>query len=131
MSGDELDVGTIEGLGVRAHVEPLGAIDGALDAGVLVLTNGRYRFRHELVRQALIEEVPPHRRLKMHREIAAGLAEMDAPPASVARHFLEGGNPRGALPWLLAAAREALRLAAFSDTLRHLGNVCERGRSEG
>jgi DNA-binding SARP family transcriptional activator len=120
LSGDEFDVGMIEALAALAQVSPLAALDGALDAGVLALASGRYRFRHQLVRQALIEQVPPHRRLKMHREIATRLAEMETSPASVARHWLEGGNAREAMPWLLAAAREALRLAAFSDALRHL-----------
>ncbi|MDP1647626.1 MAG: AAA family ATPase [Rubrivivax sp.] len=120
LSGDEFDVGTLEALAAQAQVPTLAALDSALDAGVLVLSGGRYRFRHELVRQALIEQVPPHRRLKMHRHIAAQLAEMDAVPASVARHWLDGGNRRDAMPWLLAAARDAVRLAAFSDALRHL-----------
>ncbi|HZH07878.1 MAG TPA: AAA family ATPase, partial [Lautropia sp.] len=120
LSGDEFDVSMIEALAVPAQVQMLAALDGALHAGVLVLSGARYRFRHELVRHALIEQVPPHRRLKMHRQIAAQLAEMDSVPASVARHWLEGGNRRDAVPWLLAAAREALRVAAFSDALRHL-----------
>ena len=120
LGGDLLDVRTVEALAALAQVPTLEALDGALEAGVLVLAGGLYRFRHELVRHALIEQNPPHRRLKMHRDIAAQLAEMDAVPASVARHWLEGGHPRQAKPWLLAAARDALRLAAFSDALRHL-----------
>ena len=120
LSGDDLDVRTVEALATMAQVPTLAALDSALEAGALVLAGGRYRFRHELVRQALIEQVPAHRRLKMHRDIAAQLAVMDTPPARVARHWLEGGHPRDALPWLLAAARDAVRLAAFSDALRHL-----------
>jgi tetratricopeptide (TPR) repeat protein len=120
LGGDELDVRTVEALATLAQVPTFAALDGALEAGVLVLSGGRYRFRHELVRQALIEQVPPHRRLKMHRHIAAQLAGMDAVPASVARHWLEGGHPRDAMPWQLAAASQAVRLAAFSDALRHL-----------
>ncbi|MBA3479823.1 MAG: AAA family ATPase [Lautropia sp.] len=123
LSGDEFDVGTIEALAMLAQVQPFPSLDGALDAGVLVLSEGRYRFRHELVRQALIEQVPPHRRLKMHRQIAAQLAEMDSAPASVARHWLAGGHTRDAVPWLVAAAQQAIRLAAFSDALRHLEPV--------
>ncbi len=120
LSGDELDMRTVEALAPLAQVPTFTALDAALEAGALVLAEGRYRFRHELVRQALIEQVPPHRRLKMHRQIAAQLAEMDALPASVARHWLEGGNPRDAMPWQLAAASESVRLAAFSDAVRHL-----------
>ncbi|MEQ1806011.1 MAG: hypothetical protein ABL900_11615 [Burkholderiaceae bacterium] len=44
-------------------------------------------------------------------------------PAIVARHWLEGGSLREAMPWLLAAARDAVRLGAFSDALRHLEPV--------
>ncbi len=120
IGGDEFDVAFIEAIAAQAQVQPLSALDGALDAGVLVLVDGRYRFRHELVRQALVEQLPPHKRVRMHREIAARLGEMGAAAASVARHWLEGGNPREAMPWMLAAAREALRLAAFGDVLRHL-----------
>ena len=60
--------------------------------------------------QALLDLVPPHHRLKMHREIAAQLADMDAVPANVARHWLEGGRPSDAMPWLLAAARDAAHI---------------------
>lgn len=120
LGGDELDVRTVEALAVLAEVPGLAALDGALDAGVLVVADGRYRFRHGLVRQALMDQVPPHRRQPMHRQMAAQLAEMDAVPARVARHWLEGGQPRNAVPWQVAAAREAVRLAAFSDALNHL-----------
>ena len=120
LCSDEFDVATIEALATEAQVQSLAAIDAALAAGVLLPVASRYRFRHHLVRQALIEQVPPHRRLKMHRQIATRLAELDGPPASIARHWLEAGHRRDAQPWLLAAAREAVRLAAFSDALRHL-----------
>jgi tetratricopeptide (TPR) repeat protein len=56
----------------------------------------------------------------MHRQIAIRLAELDSPPAAIARHWLEAGHRQDAMPWLLAAAREAVRLAAFSDVLRLL-----------
>ncbi len=132
LSGDEFGAEMVESLADLAQVPTLAALDTALDAGVLVLLDGRYRFRHALVRQALIEQVPPHRRLKMHRHIAAQLEEMDAAPASVARHWIEAGSPRQALSWSLAAARDAVRLAAFSDALRHLTPVlaCQPDHAE-
>lgn len=120
LSGGEWSVSTVEALATLAQVPTDAALDRALEAGVLVFAGGRYRFRHELVRQALLDQVPPHHRQKMHREVAAQLADMDSVPANVARHWLEGGRPGDAMPWLLAAARDAARLAAFSDALRHL-----------
>lgn len=133
LSSDEFDVATVEALAAEAQVPSLESMDAALDAGVLVPLASRYRFRHHLVQQALIDRVPPHRRLKMHRRIAARLAELDAPPADIARHWLEAGHRRDAMPWLLAAAREAVRLAAFSDALRHLEPLLmsQPGHAEG
>jgi DNA-binding SARP family transcriptional activator len=118
--GDAFDASTAAALSPDTDAPAFGVLDSALAAGVLVLSGTRYRFRHDLVRQALIEQIPPHRRLKMHRQAAQRLTELDAAPAVVARHWLDGGSRRDAAPWLLAAAREALRLAAFSDALRHL-----------
>ena len=120
LSSAEFDVATVEALATEAKVPSLESLDVALAAGVLLPLASRYRFRHHLVQQALIEQVPPHRRLKMHCRIATRLAELDSPPAAVARHWLEAGHPRDAMPWLLGASREAVRLAAFSDALRHL-----------
>jgi len=120
LSNDEFDVITVEALAAEAQVPSLESLDLALAAGVLLPLASRYRFRHHLVQQSLVEQVPPHRRLKMHRRIATLLAELDSPPAGIARHWLEAGHPRDAMPYLLAAARDAVRLAAFSDVLRHL-----------
>ncbi len=122
---DTLDIHTVQAIAALARVSTDTALDRALDAGVLILVNGRYRFRHALVRQALIGQVPPHRKLKMHCAIAAALGEANAAPALVAHHWREGGRAPEALPWQLAAARDAVRLAAFSDALRHLAALLE------
>ena len=87
-------------------------------AAVLLPLANRYRFRHHLAQQALVDQLPPHRHLKMHWRIAARLAGLGGPPTGIARFWLEAGQPREAIPWLLAAAREAAHLAAFSDVLR-------------
>ncbi len=120
LAGDEFDATTAMASVPASPEQAMTMLDAALAAGVLLPSGAHYRFRHELVRQALIEQIAPHRRLKMHREAAQRLAELDAAPARVAQHWLAGGSPREAMPWLLAAAGEALRLAAFSDVLRHL-----------
>jgi len=120
LCGDDLEVATIEALAKDAQVPGMEGLEVALAQGVLVPNGARCRFRHALVRQALIERIAQPRRLKMHRQLAVRLAELDAAPAAVAQHWLDAGQARQALPWLLAAARDALRLAAFRDALRHL-----------
>lgn len=132
LCSDRFDVATIEALAVGAQARAMPALDACLMEGVLVPSGVCYQFRHDLVRQALIDQVPSHRRVRMHCDIAELLAERDAAPAAIARHWLEAGRPRNALTWLLAAARHAVRLAAFNDALRHLEPLlaCEPGHPE-
>jgi tetratricopeptide (TPR) repeat protein len=125
LCGDSFDLATVEVMAEAALASAMPALDVALIEGVLLPAGSRYAFRHDLVRQALVDQVPPHRRTQMHRRIAELLTEQAAAPADIARHWRAGGKPREALPWLLEAAREAVRLAAFSDALRHLAPVLE------
>src|SRR5690606_14488307 len=120
LCGDEFDVATIEAFAEGEHAAPMVAMDACLVAGVLVPSGSRFQFRHDLVRQALVDQIPLHRRAAMHRRIAELLAQHDAGPAAIARHWLTAGKPRDAVVWLLAAARDAVRLAAFGDALDHL-----------
>jgi DNA-binding SARP family transcriptional activator/tetratricopeptide (TPR) repeat protein len=123
LAGDELDTATVLALSPEGEAQTLAHLDAALAAGTLVVADTRYRFRHELVRQALVEQLSPHQRLKVHRDAARRLAALGAPAALVARHWLAGGSPAEATPWLLAAAAAAVRLGAFADALRHVEPV--------
>jgi tetratricopeptide (TPR) repeat protein len=123
LAGDELDTSTILALSMGTEAETLQLLDVALAAGTLVVSGAHYRFRHELVRRLLVEDIPPHQRLKIHRDAARRLAALSVSPGVIARHWLAAGSPAEATPWLLKAARDALRLGAFADALRHLEPV--------
>ena len=125
LAGDDLDPASVVALTGSSEAEAFALLDVALGAGVLVVSGARYRFRHELVRQALVEQLPPHQRLTVHRETARRLAGADAAPGLIARHWLAGGRPDEAIDWLLAAARQAVRLGAFADALVHLGPLLD------
>jgi tetratricopeptide (TPR) repeat protein len=120
LAGEAFDAQTAAAVLPDAEVSAYAVLDAALAAGVLVLVGTQYRFRHGLVRQALVDQIPPHRRLKIHRQAAQRLADLDAAPALIAQHWIDGGSLRESIPWLLTAAGDAVRLAAFSDALRHL-----------
>jgi hypothetical protein len=92
----------------------------------LVVEEGRYRFRHALVRQALIDSVPPHRRAALHCEVASRLERAGAAPGLIGHHWLAAGEDDKAAPHSLAAARDALRLGAFLDVLRHVDPLLAR-----
>ncbi len=119
LSAEDFDVATAVALMADDGHDALARLDRALAAGVLVVADGRYRFRHALVRQALADGIPPHRRMALHREVAARLDGAGAAPGLVGQHWLAAGEPDRALPCSLAAARQAFRLGAYEDVLRH------------
>lgn len=125
VAGGDLDPGGVPALTGLAEPDAFALLDAGLESGALVVVEGRYRFRHELLRRALAEQVPPHHRLAMHRDTARRLADGGAEPALIARHWLDGGRPGEAVGWLLDAARRAARLGAFADALRHLDVLVE------
>lgn len=115
--GGELDPATVVAVTGLAESAAHAALDTAIAADLLVVRGTSYTFRHELVRQAVVAQVPPHRRAGVHRDAAEQLARAGAPPQSVARHWILGERPQRAVPFLEAAGREALRLGAFADAL--------------
>lgn len=62
----------------------------ALAAGLLTEDGADVAFRHELVRDALYEDLPPTVRGALHREAARVLTRAGAPPGVVAEHLLRG-----------------------------------------
>ena len=131
LAGDALDPATVVALADESEADAFALLDVALETGVLIVSGARYRFRHELVRQALVEQLSPHERLAVHRETAQRLADADAPPAQIARHWLDGERPEEAVDWLLAAAREAIGLGAYADALTDLQPVLDHGPEHG
>ena len=120
LAGDDLDAADVVVLTGKPEAAAFQLLDVALHAGVLVVSGARYRFRHELVRHVLVEQLAPHERLGAHCDAARRLADAGAAPAAIARHWLAGGRPGEAVRWLLAAAAQAVNLGAFADALLHL-----------
>lgn len=125
VASDDLDPDTVVALTDASAEDAYELLDGALSAGVLVVDQSRYRFRHDLVRQALIGQLPPHQQVAIHRDAARRLTRSGGAPERIAHHWLEGQRPEAALDWLLDAARRASRVGAFADALRHVGAFLE------
>ena len=64
----------------------------AVDAGLLAPTDGRLAFRHDLLREAVYEDVPAAVRNDLHLDVARRLASRGAPAATLARHLVIGAR---------------------------------------
>jgi len=96
---------------------------------VLADDGARLRFRHDLIRDAVYEDLPPGVRRGPHRAAAERLAESAAPILQVAAQFARGAG-RGddtAIGWLTRAAREAAATspAAAADLLEQALGLME------
>ncbi len=92
-------------------------LDAAVAGGVVEAADAGYRFRHGLVRDALLHDVPPHRRRLIHRDAASRLESLGAPPGRIGHHLLEAGDAGAAVGYYLEAAETAAAVGAYRDAL--------------
>jgi len=123
LAGGDLDSSTVIALTGSSEEEAFAVLDAALTASVLTVLDGRYRFCHELVRDALVSQIPPHQQLSIHRDAARRLGVLGAAPAVVAWHWIAGGRPLDAVEPLLAAAYGAVTLGSFADGVAYLDTL--------
>lgn len=97
------------------------ALRQAADARVLVPDGEQYTFRHFLVRDAIVDDLLPAERVRLHRACASalaaspGLVAPDRLAAQLAFHWYEAGAVAEALPALLRAADAAAQLSAHAE----------------
>ena len=95
----------------------------ALAALVVESDEVGFRFRHPLVREGLVREVPPHERSRGHQRVAEALARLERPPRQVAHHYLAAGLGSRAVPYAVQAVEIAGALGAYRDALTLVDGV--------
>ncbi|GAA0911039.1 helix-turn-helix transcriptional regulator [Virgisporangium aurantiacum] len=105
-------------------------LDGALQELVereqLVATESGYRYRHEMIREAVYRNLLPGRRRRLHAKAAAvlaeqpGLATQGHPATELAEHWHLAGQPDRAFSAALIAADKAHSRLAHEEELRFL-----------
>lgn len=114
---DELVVADVLRMGAPAVSR---ALDQARDADLVVVDPAGYRFRHDLLREAVYDDTPPGRRRELHRRVAELLANRpDADPAVLAGHWHLAGEREQAALTSLAAAGHAEQLHAPATAYVH------------
>ncbi|MET8806340.1 AAA family ATPase [Streptomyces sp. NPDC004546] len=91
--GREFDLGTAARMLGRQAGSLLSGVEAALNAGLLSGDGPRLAFRHDLMRQAVHENLAPAVRTALHREAADILRGIGARSAEVAWHVVMSGGP--------------------------------------
>jgi DNA-binding SARP family transcriptional activator len=89
-----------------------------------------YQFRHALVREAVLDAMPPAVQSAARVEVARELARLGAPPARIAHQYLAAGQPRQAIPYVLPAVETAGALGAYRDALNLVDGVRDYATGE-
>ncbi|HVF14564.1 MAG TPA: AAA family ATPase, partial [Acidimicrobiales bacterium] len=111
--GPSFEVGHLAAVARRSVVELLPLLDEAVAAGVFGDSGARLVFRHDLIREAIYNDVPPAIRRGLHREVGEALAAAGAPAVQVAEHLSLGATPGDtrAVRWLHRAGRDTMARA--------------------
>jgi hypothetical protein len=135
IAGSTFDTDEFVALSGIAEDDALDCLDAALAAMAIERTPGGYRFRHELIREALLDAVPPHRQRLLHRACAQRLNGLAASPARIGHHLLASGDAGAAVPHVLRAAETEAAVGAYRDALasvdsvRHVASGADRARA--
>ncbi|MBJ8343792.1 AAA family ATPase [Antrihabitans sp. YC2-6] len=124
--GEQIDFGVLKGVLEMSGTDVARALDAAVAAGVLKLTDNRVAFAHALIRDAVYADLPPSQRMMLHRKVAETLAALesgDSTAGLVATHWRRASGARAAeesMAWARRAARLAMASAAYDDAIRML-----------
>jgi DNA-binding SARP family transcriptional activator/tetratricopeptide (TPR) repeat protein len=130
LTGSTFDTDEFIALSGLPEHEAFDCLDAALAALAIERTRTGYRFRHPLIREALIDAIPPHRQRTLHRSCAQRLAALDASPARVGHHLLSAGDRQAAIPYVLAAAETEAAVGAYRDALSLVDSVVPVARGD-
>lgn len=118
---DELIIA--EALGKSAE-DVSAALQRARKADLLTVDGAGYGFHHDLLREAVYDDIPPGRRRELHRAVGEALSTRpEQEPAVLAAHWRRAGMPAREAPAALAAAERAEGLHAPASAHHHLERV--------
>lgn len=92
----------------------------AIDAGHLLVDDGKYHFSHELARRAVEDQLARDRFIDFHHRVLNVLAARDAEPARLAHHAFQAGDASAVARFAPLAARQAIELHSHREALEHL-----------
>ena len=97
-------------------------------AGALLVPDGdEVRFRHELGREVFYDDLLPGQQARIHAALARSITQRRPERlGEIAHHWSAAHDATRALPALVAAGRQALRVGAAAEAEGHLSQALER-----
>lgn len=101
------------------------------EAALLEEVGGQWRFTHDKIREALVGDLSPDKRIALHADLARALEEVyqgserEAKSALLALHFQQAGRPQQACAYWAAAGDLATRLCSYADAAAFYGHALE------
>ena len=133
VAGPDFALATVRAATGLSDEDLLVAVEQARASGMIEEIPGRgleYRFTHELVRRAVYDRLPGHRRAALHLRIGEALEDGDRQASGLAYHFTAalplGGTGR-AVEYNLQAASAAAASLAFDEAADHLRVAIDLG----
>ena len=112
-----LDIPLLAETSARSELEVAGALDDLVRRQLLVPDDPRFRFQHDLTREAIYREISDWRTRLLHRRAAQVLEQQPDRQteytAVIARHYEEAGDYAQAIAGYRQAAVEAQAINAF------------------
>jgi len=90
-------------------------IQELVGAGILYESEGLLRFRHDLIREVAVQQIPAALTGALHRRSARALMRADGEPGEIARHLAAAGEVRSAHVYALRGATAAERIYALQE----------------
>ncbi len=123
--GEEVDATLLDQLAGNADAWKRVGIERGI---LMARADGSVAFRHGLVREVLIDELPSSAQRVKHRRIAEILTARRAEPLVVAEHWLRAGEEQEAVSRFLDAADASYRVHAYRDAASAYWRALEEDR---
>jgi predicted ATPase len=134
--GREFDLRLLREVSRLPAEQLLDGLGTSVRAGIIRAPSGiavRYRFVHDLIREAVYDDLSPSRRIQLHEQVGWALERLyktESSPnyARVAHHFvlaapLTGHEP--AIRFLVLAGDQAMASIAYDNAAEHYGEAVE------
>jgi AAA ATPase domain len=131
VAGSAAELGLLAAVRGGGAVELIGPAEEARARRILEAAGAGYRFRHDLVREAVLAQLPGRRRAELHWALGDALERLPGEDrleeaASHQRKGVVAGDAGRAAATALRAARQAMAACAFERAVDHLAWVLDR-----